>query len=314
MLPKCDCCKKVVKQNGDAAVGCSYCSTWRHAKCCTPPLSPDVLQTLEKSSFLQFICDKCRDVKLTDHRGPKPTETTNDRLAEAIEKLAATLAAIEGRVTGIERKIESLSQAVPTREQVVNLVNETVDQRENRNHLVICGVEETDISDNDYLGGLFSTIGAAHCEPTEVNRMGKQSDQQRRKPRLIKVRFSRRWQRDEVLQKAKTLKDSTIYPGVFIRPSYTVREREMIADLYDQKTTCERDGGVWFIRRQGPVEEWEVVRSERTKSNGRDNIDGGQWQTVQSRRNTRISHQNITAPSTNSPTNPSLTNNKHDNR
>lgn len=298
MLPKCDCCKKAVKQNGEAALGCGYCQTWRHAKCCTPPIGPDMMLTLQKSNCLQFICNKCRDVKPADQSEPTPADNTNERLALAIERLNVTLTAIENRVTGIENRIESLSTAIPTRVQVVNLIEETVEQRENRSQLVVVGVPETDTDDDDYLSGLLTTIGAANCPPAEIFRMG-QASNERRSPRPIKMRFSRRWQRDQVLEKAKSLKDSSVYPNVFIRPSYTAHEREMIGALYDQKKACEREGGVWYIRRRGPVSEWEVVRSERDHQPHHHDDGTGQWQTVQTRRRSQTDHPNVATTSSN---------------
>lgn len=284
---KCDCCKKVVKSGGEAALGCSRCDMWRHARCFTPPIQADTVKSLEQSHSLHFICDKCE----SDAAAPKSDDPkSNEKLAQAIDKLTATLNAFESRLTNIEEKVESLAGNVPSPQQVVDLVRETIERRENRSQLVVVGVAETDVDDNNYVGGLFQAIGANGCIPSEIYRMGRLSEDPRKPPRLIKVRFSRSWMRDEVLAKAKVLRDSDTYKGVFIRPSYTSRERKLIASMYDQKRELERDGGTYFIRRQGPVDEWEIVRDERAKNNRRDTDTDpqGEWQTVQSRRRPQI--------------------------
>lgn len=278
MAIKCDSCKKVVKENGEAALGCARCSVWRHAKCFQPAVNADMLKILEQTRSLHFICDKCTATK----SDPDPSQ---DKLHQAIDRLTAALVSFEDRLGTLEERVGSVAQSVPTRQQVADLVVDTIERRENRNQLVVCGVVESEVSDAEYMVSLLDEIGAKGCQPAEVYRMGRPSDNPRGTARLIKLRFNRSWQRDNVLANAKKLREKNIYRGVYIRPSHTSRERRKIAVLYDQKREMEQDGGSYAIRRRGAVDDWDVIRVERPTTNHRDEDNDDTWQTVTPRRN-----------------------------
>lgn len=288
MVTKCDVCKKAVKAG--EALGCVNCSVWRHAKCCSPQIPIDLVQSLAQSNCFQFNCGQCQTTPAA----------TNDKLTQAIDRLTNTLAVFEQRLINIEAKVQSIAGNIPTRTQVIDLIHETVERRENRNQVVVCGVPETDIEDAEYVAGLLNTIQATDCVPSEVYRMGRLGADRRGRPRLLKVRFGRSWQRDMVLSKARALRGSTRFPGVYIRPSHTANQRQLIASLYEQKEACERDGNEYYIKRHGPVEEWEVVRSERpinTRHNNDDSdLNDDTWQTVPPRRRSQVTlapHPNV---------------------
>lgn len=243
-----------------------------------------MLRSLHQLSAMQFVCERCSDAPAKP-LPPMLTPTNNDKLTDAIERLTNAVVALEGRFLAIEEKVGCLETRIPTREQVVDTVVETVERREHRNQLVMCGAPETEENDIDYVGRVFNEIRAVGCEPAEVFRLGRPTDtQERPRPRLMKIRFNRTWQRDTVLEKAKSLRDSTNFQGVYVRPSHTTRERRHIAGLYAQKRAMEQNGEFYYIRRHGPVEEWELVRSEPRTRRRNDTTDDTDWQTVPSRR------------------------------
>lgn len=243
-----------------------------------------MLKQMQQNPNLRFVCDRC------DANPPKLPENREDKLSLAIDKLTAALTSFEQRMNTIEAKVQSIAESVPTKQQVIDLVQETVERRENRNQLVVCGIPETERSDAGVINGMFGALGVVDCPPAEVYRLGRpNSARPQGKPRLIKVRFGRSWQRDQVLAKASGLKGNGSYPGVYIRPSHTTNERRQIALLYDEKKMLEQDGNTYFIDRRGPVDNWELVRSERKPPINRPADDEDEWQTVQSHRHPRAS-------------------------
>lgn len=82
---------------------------------------------------------------------------TNDKLMQAIDRLNDTLIAFEGRLGNIKAKDQSVARNIPTRAQVIDLINETVDQGKNRNQVVVVGAPEMDV-DGEYVTGLLNAI------------------------------------------------------------------------------------------------------------------------------------------------------------
>lgn len=156
------------------------------------------------------------------------------------------------------------------------IVKEEILKHENRSQVVVCGVPEGG-DDASYVNRLLKHLAVEGGEVTEVYRLGQRQpdlspDQadpssdspsyrrpDRQRSRLLKVRLTRAAQRDRVLASASRLKDDTKFP-VFIRPSYTLRERQMIGELYDCKREMEsKEGRPYYIKRFGSVAQWSVL-------------------------------------------------------
>lgn len=263
-MANCDTCAKTVGDR-DKAFSCGGCLQWRHAKCFRPALSDDAFALMESYDSFQFLCNSC---------STSPGDNNNTAIAQAINGLNATIKMLSDRLAAVEEKVNATPPPPqPTEtEDVKALVNEAILQHENRSQVVVCNVPEGG-DDHAYVHDLFDHLGVRDYNTVEIYRMGVQrsggSDEgsspktASSSPRLLKVRLARSSQRDQVLESAKKLRDDEAYP-VYIRPSYTQKERRCIGSLYDQKRELEEaHGKPFYIRRYGPVSQWEVLPSTR---------------------------------------------------
>lgn len=253
----CDICSKTVGSR-EKALSCGGCVQRRHTRCFTPAISDDVFNLLQSNPSFAFKCGKCLAT---------PNDPGYAALAQAISGINATLNLLTERLTALEDKIETPAPPPTAPDNLKEMIHEAIQQQENRSQMVVTGMPEG-ADEASYMRNVFKRIGAEDCDITEIYRMGELRDDDDEedctssdhppRPRFVKVKFTRSAKRDRVLVCAKKLKDDTQYP-VFLRPSYTLRERRRISDLYKQKRHIEEsDDKSFFIRRYGPVSEWSI--------------------------------------------------------
>lgn len=273
----CDVCRKVVAAR-DKAISCVGCVAYRHVKCFTPVITDEAFAMLQGLVGFEFRCGHCPTVPpvpstpITEN-APTDQNTVLAALAQAINGINATLKEFGNRLASLEARVNS-APPPPTNETDLNeLMQEAIMQHENRSQLVIKGVPES-VDATAYAISLFDHLEIDDYQIVEAYRMGKQqnddstdeendeegtpADKPAKQPRLVKVRLARAQQRDRVLSSARKLKDSTQFP-VFVRPSYTIKERRQISQLYDRKNEMEStQGRPFYIKRAGPISEWSI--------------------------------------------------------
>eukprot|EP00731_Ephydatia_muelleri_P012037 Em0006g931a len=171
---------------------------------------------------------------------------------------------------GSDRPIAYALHLVPSQEKVDIAIKEAISANDNRYHVVISGLQETESPSLDikHTKEIVSSLDIGDDVIfVDAYRLGKRAPDGNR-PRLLKVRFASSLHRSLVLRKAKSLKNSPKYSKVYIRPCHSPAERKHISELYSALHDLkQKTGKDHYIDRRGPIKEWSVkMRIEKELS------------------------------------------------
>ncbi|KAL5463881.1 hypothetical protein EMCRGX_G032828 [Ephydatia muelleri] len=196
----------------------------------------------------------------------------SSRVAALETKFDEFVIRIEAAITKAE---PAVTKAAPVQHasQVDIAIKEAISANDNRYHVVISGLQETESPSLDikHTKEIVSSLDigddVVFVDAYIEYRLGKRAPDGNR-PRLLKVRFASSLHRSLVLRKAKSLKNSPKYSKVYIRPCHSPAERKHLSELYSALHDLkQKTGKDHYIDRRGPVKEWSVkMRIEKELS------------------------------------------------
>ena len=240
------CHTNVADKSTDGSIACCVCKRWAHPKCIDLP--PEVLNHFRNSVRLHgkhlWGCDGClkgfhefsMQVVALDEK-VKGINKQVDINTESINK-------VTDRVSNLEKQVEK--QKVDAKQDKAEIVKEAnkawsqeLRDRENRKaNLVIYALPEPPAfltnkherkgKDNEALITLLKELGVqANVDMIKFSvRTGEYRDNVHTKPRPFLVGFKCQQTREDILNKAKNLKDSATFSRTSIVPDLTRQQRD----------------------------------------------------------------------------------------
>ena len=216
----------------------------------------------ENLGIIKDVCTPCPNCEHSLRHLPARVAVLEKKIDEFVIRIEAAVTKSEPAVT----------KAAPVQHasQVDIAIKEAISANDNRYHVVISGLQETESPSLDikHTKELVSSLDIGDDVVfVDAYRLGKRAPD-RNRPRLLKVRFASSLHRSLVLRKAKSLKNSPKYSKVYIRPCHSLAERKHISELYSALHDLQQKTGKdHYIDRRGPVKEWSVkMRIEKELS------------------------------------------------
>ena len=261
----CGICKKEV---GDKGIMCDRCNSWVHFPCSKLKASEYKNLTSMASTSIRWFCARCTyelDNKTDRDARMAAQESKLDMLFQIITTLQQQNNLI---LQMVKQNNETVEKRV--REEVREVMSEEKEREWRRKNVIIFNLPETrekgaseKVEDGKKVNDVMNEIGVDVGE-YETARLGAPDDK-REKPRPIKVTIKIAEKRDEVLRKARNLKDSERYRKmkVGITADKTLEERRKDKALVDEKRRRTEQGEDVIIFRG------EVLTREEANKKGR---------------------------------------------
>lgn len=260
MKHPCVVCSVHINNSGRGLI-CSSCNLWCHSSCAT--ISDDLYEQLGKGDpddRVHFFCPKCNPVALIDElKRLRITCSGNDGSApssvishlEKVERNLDDLTKILGPLLGEQTFAVPPADAssAPTRKSYASVASknaapgkivtvadlQSVQKADLDNRsIVMVGLLERGTDSNDVselIKAIDPSAGAVECY-----RMGNVTgNEDKAKPRLLKVVLPSATVARSVLQAAHKLKESVRFRSVFIRKSMSREERLLMVKLHSQR-------------------------------------------------------------------------------
>ncbi len=231
--------------------------------------------------------------------GQKPKSCTEcPKLREEIDELKSTQKKLLEQITRLEAKTDNLTKngngndrppaGGPSAKEIGGIVakeiggivEEEFEKQRCRKALVISGLpEQTDEkSDGEKVAEILVKTGVDPGQIVGVYRMGGEIEGRNeaaaavpRRPRLLKVKlYSGHW-RNEVLQKARNLKNDPNFRGVYVNPSRTFKQRMEIKEKMAEVNQRRAEGENVYLN----YSRMEVVASTRPMLDNQGNVRRG---------------------------------------
>ena len=252
------CGKKSVDTSLPQGLTCTYCGAYFHSSC------SDIFSAVspENLGIIKDVCTPCPNCEHSLRHLPARVAALETKFDEFVIRIEAAVTKAEPAVT----------KAAPVQHasQVDIAIKEAISANDNRYHVVISGLQETESPSLDikHTKEIVSSLDIGDDVVfVDAYRLGKRAPDGNR-PRLLKVRFASSLHRSLVLRKAKSLKNSPKYSKVYIRPCHSPAERKHISELYSALHDLkQKTGKDHYIDRRGPIKEWSVkMRIEKELS------------------------------------------------
>ena len=261
----CGVCKKEV---GEKGIMCDRCNVWVHFPCSKLKAVEYKSLTSMASSSIRWFCARCTyelDNKTDRDARMAAQESKIDMLYQIITTLQQQNNLI---LQLVKQNNETVEKRV--REEVREVMGEEKEKEWRRKNVILFNLPETrdkgaseKVEDGKRVDDVMKEIGVDVGE-YETARLGAPDDK-RVKPRPLKVTVKIAEKRDEILRKARNLKDSEEYRKmkVGITADKTLEERKKDKALVDEKKRREEQGEDVIIFRG------EVMTKDEANKKGR---------------------------------------------
>ena len=279
---KCGACTKTVKAR-EHAITCDKCEIWFHTKC--QDVS-DELYTAFKSLDTDEIIWMCKQCKSEIKRGKanerqeKETKEKISEMEEMKKRLIAMIKELEKKIEKIKEEVKQeiemkISEKLDTDRHVTDklrearLIEEThrvidkkfeeeEDKKKRKNNLVLYNVPESikqnpierEKDDEEWCQDLFeNSLGIGRVEIVKVIRLGKNDENGRVRPMLVRLRNEN--DKRIILKFAKNLKleEDQRKKKIGICMDLTNEEKEELKKLKEILEKKKRDGEMgWYIK------------------------------------------------------------------
>ena len=266
----CVICDKGVGDDLDSENGieCHLCGGWCH-KTCTGLSKAKFELLCENDASIRWACKHC----IEKEKSKDPLDIKLDKLMLMIGQVNKRLDEMEKGESGknLEKEIEEIVEA-----KLAKAMDKKQDQEIRENNVVIFGVPETDIpedentkvpehykkEDQDFfdkmkiLDKMREMKLGREVEVVENFRLGKRGEDWRQKPRPLKVRLSCTEDRDILIKGAIKLNKSLSRDSpnkFYVNPDMTFEERQKQKELRDQLKARKANGEEDLIIREGEI-------------------------------------------------------------
>ena len=288
MSTKCPTCTRVVKAS-EKGTQCSICDRWFHNIC--QNLTPDEYKALQgNNTRIHWYCDSCQVGATSLYKkvlslevASKKMETKIGKLEEKIdgkpskEEVDTQIAAKLDEVleTKVEESIDEKMQGIENinSETICTKVVTEISERENRaNNIIMHGIDESNEEDGadrtredwETIKQVLTEIGIEEQpgDQTMMKRLGERTEDKKR-PILISLKDKRTKQ--EIITKARKLKDSEKFKQVGISHDLTKIQREELKNLREEARKKSTEETTYIVI--GPPERRKIVaKKDRTQA------------------------------------------------
>lgn len=165
------------------------------------------------------------------------------KLNETLSFLVDKVEALDSRTKLLETKVEFLEsggRTMCTKQMpqlfMEDMFQEIEERTRRRKFLIVSGVEELTSGtvferkkhDTEFLRKLSEEIGVEDFDPKDVRRIGQIGGT---RPRLLRFKCSEMEEKRTFLRQAKTLRNSSVFRGIYINPDLTKNQRIKGAEL-----------------------------------------------------------------------------------
>ena len=288
MTTKCPTCTRVVKAN-EKGTQCSICDRWFHNTC--QDLTPDEYKALQgNNTRIHWYCDSCQVGATSLYKkvlslevASKKMETKIGKLEEKIDgkpskeevdtQIAAKLD--EALETKVEESIDEKMQGIENinSETICTKVVTEISERENRaNNIIMHGIDKSNEEDGadrtredwETIKQVLTEIGIEEQpgDQTTMKRLGERTEDKKR-PILISLKDKR--MKQEIITKARKLKDSEKFKQVGISHDLTKIQREELKNLREEARKKSTEETTYIVI--GPPERRKIVaKKDRTQA------------------------------------------------
>lgn len=266
---KCGDCKKNVlaKENG---LQCEVCEDWFHAKC--QKVSDDAYKFLGKNDCMHWYCKTCDKGVVKMLQSLQKLETRQDKLEtemtemkDMMVEMKADIQTIKDLASTTDTKLETMVEAklveswesrvessVGDKVRIVKEdVAESMEIEKRKTNLIFYGVKECEVLNLDNLNvkhpdqemieeimktGL-NVDASRHID--DVQRIGRFVTG---KLRPLRVKVKSFEARNEILKRAKNLKENQSFEKIYITPDLTRKQQVVDKELRDKLRKYKEDG------------------------------------------------------------------------
>ena len=235
-MSKCGKCNKNFK-TGACKIGCEFCSKWYHIDC--EEVSKEVWKVMSESKQIHWFCKKCNEKAEDVLAVVKKCVKENEEIKRELKDLQQTVKDIkEGKDEEFIESVKKIIETVvgekqsdnpvrnPSREVIREIakkeVQENNDKKGRECNFVVSGIDEEDEAENeiqDMLNYLEVTV-----DVSGIRRMGR--DKIAGKTRQVWVKVASKIERNNVIDRAKKLKEEDKWKRVYINRDMTEAERK----------------------------------------------------------------------------------------
>ena len=230
-MNKCGKCNKNFK-NGACKIGCEFCSKWYHIEC--EAISEELWKILSENVQIHWFCKNCN----TKAGDVLTCVKENAEMKKEMQDLQKTIKDIkEGKDEEFIESMKKIIEAVvketqtevvhrnPSREVIREIakreVHENNDKKGRECNIVVSGIDE-DKEINTEIDEMLDYLEAT-AEVSGIRRMGR--DRVAGKTRQVWVQLGSKSERNNVIDKAKKLKQEDKWKKVYINRDMTEAER-----------------------------------------------------------------------------------------
>ena len=259
----CGTCQRPVTSN-DEGMLCDICCLWHHASCQRISSATLKAANADKDNAMIWHCRTCKKIyqKL---KSLTTLEKDVVALKKGINDVQELIKTLEQRVVTLEAQKDSRTYADVTRQKELNVAGltrevrqESTKQQERANNIMIRGTKPQD-DDSKLVEDLTTAL---EIDLTGVRVQTKRVGAARQdETQLLRVTLSQE-KRAELLRKARDLKTSAAFSGVFIQPDWTPEEQKLQFQLRQELRAkrTENPNKIYRIYR------WRVCEVEKKRT------------------------------------------------
>ena len=180
-------------------------------------------------------------------------QTSNNMMASYASKVKELNTVSQEIKETIERKTNEITQTdnQPTK-QIIDSLKEYNERETKKRNLVIYGLTEKGHIPTQ-LQALCRELGVKGIEITESKRLGTLHPTATSRPRPLLIKLKTLEQKRILLQKAKTLRQSSTFANTYISPDLTQQERDQNKKLIEELKQRRANGEIDLIIKRGEI-------------------------------------------------------------
>ena len=240
----CGVCKKEV---GDKGILCNRCNSWVHLPCSKLKASEYKNLTQMASTSIRWFCARCT-WEMDDGTDRDSRMAAQEAKMDMLHQIISTLQQQNNMILQLVKQNNDLIEK-RVREEVREVMGEEKEREWRRKNVIIFNLPEArekgaseKVEDERQVNNVMKEIGVDVGE-YETTRLGAPDDK-RSKPRPLKMTCKIAEKRDEILRKARNLKNSEEYKKmkVGISADKTLAERNKDKALFDERKRRTEEG------------------------------------------------------------------------
>jgi len=257
-------CRTCNKLADDGVIQCQWCHNWEHHQCAQ--LSAEDLTILSKvSDRVIFFCTQCFGkvpAALTTYAISEKHTILDNRLSTVETKLNELKQELTEQISKCHDLLTSKDKAEPSEfmaSTIVSTMNEEKERDRRRFNLIIHNAPESTAElavtrktdDIDLATDIFNVYLGAKATVTKALRLGKKTEKNTDKPRLMKVTVDTLESKAFILRnctKLRSADQSSYYSNIYITPDLTPTEREANRQLRAKLAVLNKDGKLYKIK------------------------------------------------------------------